>query len=321
MAARCLLRSEDSAGAVAEFEAAGNIPAARYELARLHFREGRIREAQVLVEPLLREFPDAIQPAALRHRIAHQQSDRRNAFFHADRSNRATRRLPNPFDADATRLIDAHGRLGLHGRWKEGESLLRAGKYADAEKLLRESLAVGWRSAGADLLAEVALDLERGEEALALLQDIVARDGPSAHNLGRLGDAFAETGRAADARDAWQHSAALGNLVESKDTLYRLAESHQKAGNAASHEQHLGRALLGAGIERLRAGAIADARFLFDESVRMSPKNPGAWFYLGECARVSGRLDDARRAYGECLAVDPYYGRAIEAMELLDADR
>jgi tetratricopeptide (TPR) repeat protein len=318
MAGRCLLRAEDPDGAAIEFESAAAVPAARYELARLQFRAGRLDDALRTLAPLLTEFPDAIQPATLRHRIAHQMGDRYGAFVFADRADRATRRLPNPFDADATRLIDTRSRLGIHGRNKEAERLLRNGRFADAEKLLRESLSVRWHPVSVDLLAEVAIGQSRKDEAIRLLEEVVARDGPTVHILARLGDALAESGRIPEAQGAWRRSAALGGLVESRDTLYRLAESLERSGDREGHRRHLTRALVGAGVERFRAGAIPDARFLLEEASQKSPGCAVAWFYLGEAHRISGRRSEALDAYRKCLAADPEFGRALEVIELLE---
>jgi tetratricopeptide (TPR) repeat protein len=318
LAARSLLRQELPEDAHAEFERATNaVPMARYELARLHFRAGRLDEATRLLDPLLAEFPDAIQPATLRHRIAHQQGDGPAAYRYADLADRAARRLDNPFDHDATRLLDAHARLGPGGNWKAAEKLLRADRITDAERAVREGLAVRWHPVGADLLVEAAFQRGRPEEALRLAEEIVARDGPSAHHLARLGDALAEVGRPADARAAWLRSVALGSHVETRDTHYRLAEAFEKAGDLEQHRRHLARAGLGIGIDRLRAGAIDQARDLFAEAVEADPKLATAWFYLGEANRLAGRRADSLRAYRQCLAVDPDHGRALAALEQL----
>ena len=196
LAGRCQMRGENEAAALAEFEAAGDLPTARYERARIWAHRGQPATSLQLVEPLLHEFPDTIQPAILRYQIAQHQQDRLAMFIYADRAERAKRRLPGPFDRESSRLMDAHARLGQHGRWQLASKLIPAGKYADAEAQLRAALAVGWHPIGADLLAEVALDLGRVDEAVRLLEEVVARDGPTAQGLRRLGDALAEAGRA-----------------------------------------------------------------------------------------------------------------------------
>jgi tetratricopeptide (TPR) repeat protein len=318
LAARCLLRQERPADARAELERLPRVPMARYELARLHYREGRLSEALKVVEPLLGEFPDTIQPATLRHRIALQQGDPRAAVRFADLADRAARRLPNPFDPEVERLNTTHARLGPGGRWPEAVQLLGAGKFDEAERKAREGLAVRWHPSGVGVLWEVAFRRGRPAEALKHAEELINREGPLARHLGRLGDALGELGRREEAEKAWLRCAALAPPIEAKDAHFRLAEHYEKAlPSRDRHARHLARAGLGVSIERLRAGEMKEAWDVLREVVASDARLATGWFYLGEVERLAGRPDEARRAYRHCLAVDPDHGRALAALEML----
>ena len=318
MAARCLLRQERPAEARAELERLPRVPMARYELARLHFREGRLPDALKVVEPLLAEFPETIQPAVLRHRIAHQQGDQRTAARFADLADRAPRPLPNPFEPEVLRLNAAHAKLGPGGRWPEAVQLLGAGKFDEAERKAREGLAVRWHPTGVGILWEAAFRRDRAAEALRHAEDLLNRDGPLARHVGRAGDALGALGRQDEAVQAWLRCAALAPPIEAKDAHFRLSEHYEKKDPSPErHSRHLARAGLGVGIERMRAGQLKEAWDVLREVVATDPKLAAGWFYLGEVERQARRPDEARRAYRQCLTVDPDHGRALAALDAL----
>ena len=312
--ARCRLREEDVAAARAAFEDARTVPMARYELARLSYREGDIDGARRELDPLLAEFPHAIQPAVLRHRIAHQQGDDRLAFQFADLADRARGRLPNPFDADSERLIAAHKKIGVKARWAEVETLVQKGELDLAVPIITQAAEVQWHPAGADVMAEVLLRSGDSHGALEQFQVIESRTGPAFPHLARLGDTLAEIGKNEAARAAWTRAVAIGSLLESKDVHYKLAESYRKAGDQQKADKHMVQALIAAGVEQQRRGAVNDARGLFREALLVDPKSAAAWFRLGELARQTGQQSEAVRAYEECLARDPNHGRAAAAL-------
>ena len=311
---RCRLREEDVQSARAAFESARAVPMARYELARLSYRDGDLDAARRELDPLRADYPDAIQPAVLRHRLAHHQGDGRLAFQTADLADRARLRLPGPFDADSERLIAAHKRLGVKARWAEVESLVQKQDLDRARPIIAEAAEVRWHPAGADVLAEILFRGGDSRGALEQFDIIEARTGPATPHLARLGDTLLAIGQTEKARTAWTRAVGLASVLQSKDIHHKLAESFRKAGDTRSADDHLVRALVAAGVEATRRGAINDARVLYQEAVRIDPKSATAWFRLGELARMLDHLSEAVRAYRECLARDPDHGRAAAGL-------
>ena len=203
---------------------------ARYELARLALREGDLDAAQRELDGLLSEYPDAIQPAVLRHRIAHQQGDGRLAFQFADLADRARRRLSSPFDADSERLIASRKRIGVKARWTEVESLVQMGELDRAVPVINQAAEVQWHPAGADVLAEVLFRDGDSEGALEQFRVIESRSGPAFPHLAHLGE-HAGTTRQGEAAGGLDAGGALGSTLEFKDVHYKLSESYRKSGD------------------------------------------------------------------------------------------
>jgi tetratricopeptide (TPR) repeat protein len=311
---RCRLREEDVGAARAAFESARATPMARYELARLAYREGDMDGARRELDSLLAEYPDAIQPAVLRHRIAHRQGDGRLAFQTADQADRARRRLPNPFESDSERLIAAHKRLGVKAKWAEVEALVQTGELDRALPIITPAADVRWHPAGADVLAEIRFRGGDPAGALEQFQIIESRTGPVFPHLARLGDTWMAIGEHEKARAAWTRAVALGSVLETKDVHYKLAESYRKAGDTRRADSHMVRSLIAAGVEATRRGAMNDARILYQEALRIDPESPTVWFRVGELARALDQRSEAIRAYEACLARDPNHGRAAAGL-------
>lgn len=308
------LRLEDGAAARAAFEKSGQ-PQARYELAVLLARDGRGAEALPVLDQLSSQFPDAVQPPLLRHRV--ERLSGQSGAASADRALRVAGRLPTPFDREFRRLEAGREQLGTVKDLREARRLIAAGNAAAAEPLLANLARTAWAPEVADLSAEVEFLRNRPGEAARVLQEAIDRAGGSVYLFERLGDAHAEAGRPADAVAAWQRAVALGGAIDAKNTHYKLALHFDKAGNAAAAAPHHARAYLGAGHELLAAGQLRDAKGPLDKGLKYGPQFPPLWFARGEVQRLSGQVDVARAAYRKCLEIDPDHGRAAAALELL----
>jgi tetratricopeptide (TPR) repeat protein len=312
------LRNGDSTAATRAFQEATTQPSARYELARLKAKAGEPKAAIRILDQLATEFPNAVQPPLLRHRIevlrdsptAAVYADRADRFFHT--------RLPTPFDRDWKRLDERYQSVGLHREWREADDLLQAGQPADAEKRARDALAFGWNPDGVDLLAEIESRKGQPAEAARLLQEIIDRAGPSAAVLDAIGDAYVGMGKPDLAVQAWVRAAELGIGASAKMPYHKLTTHYEKAGDQTAARRFQARAFLAAGHEEFWAGRLQDAQFLMQQATDTDARLGAAWFYLGEVHRLSNRPDDACTAYRKCLDLDPDFGRAHTGLMLLD---
>lgn len=142
-----------------------------------------------------------------------------------------------------------------------GGAYLRANQIGQAVVALRRVVEINPARADAlRMLGGVLVELEKGSEAAPLLERLVKSGEPSPIDLGLLGVAYGEMGRAADAAQQATAAAAAG------------------ANNAA--------ALLLAGRAMLLAARPADAERFFAEALRLRPNDQEA----------RARLDMARAA-------------------------
>jgi tetratricopeptide (TPR) repeat protein len=315
--ARNWLRMENADAARAAFERAGSQPSARYELARLNDRAGDEAGALAILDRLTAEYPTAVHPHLLRHKID-ALHDRPSALVAGDKAYRFQTRLPTPFDRDSERLEAAHHAIGVAHVQPEADALLAAGKWREAEPLLRAAIAEQWNPDLSDLLAEVEFSRGNPAGAAKLLAEAVDRAGASPHLLFRLGAAYEEAGQPDQAIAAWSRATTLGIGAEVKDSYYRLATAYEQAKKPDAAKAALARAFFSVGHEFVTTGRAAEALLPLEEATKADPQLAAAWFYRGEAHRLTGRPDAARAAYQKCLELAPNQGRARRALKLLD---
>jgi tetratricopeptide (TPR) repeat protein len=313
------LREEDDASAKPAFEKTKDLPAGRYELAKMEARLSGYREVPALLEQLLAEYADRVEPNQLRCRIETLRGRPHEAAVYSDRTTRARQRIPVPFDIESKWALDVFGQLGGARLVKIAERQLAAGARAEAGRNLRVAIAAEWAPELADQLAEVAFQEDRPDEALRLLQEIIDREGPSAHVFWRLGDAYEALKLPEKARAIWERAVAMGTGWELKDLHFKLSTSYEQAGDKGHAAHHMARAYLKAGMLEFWMGDLNDARTAFAKATEIEPDLAHAWFYLGEVARLTNHPADARPAYERCLALNPGHGGALRGRALLPA--
>lgn len=315
---RNCLRTEDASAAQAAFVQAGSQPSARYERARLLARAGKTAEATAILDRLTAEFPDALQPYLLRHRIELLNASPA-ASVDADKAARAPGRLPTPFDDDWKRLEDTYDRLGLPAEWLACRHLIARGNVEAAAARLESALHQQWDPLGAELLAETMLQRHRPQDAIPHLQNNLERAGPSVHLLTRLGHAHEQTGQTDRAVDAWARAVHLGIGADVKEAHAKLASYYQRIGNGTAARQHNSLAHLATGHESFWNGHPSAALPSLELAVQAEPHLAAAWFYIGEVERLAGRSEVATKAYRRCLVIDPDCGRAHAGLGLVAA--
>ncbi|MCI0458410.1 MAG: tetratricopeptide repeat protein [Gemmataceae bacterium] len=311
------LRLERDGPAAAAFERAGNLPGARYELALLNARSGRVAEAEAEARRLADEFPNAYPPVSLRYRLALARADRPAADALADLFTRRRRPLPTPFDSEHSWVTGVRKRVGRDRLFAEARQEVLAGRLAEAEAKLRSAQAAGWDPAIADKLAEVVFVRGRPKEAGEILAEAVARGRPSWELLWRLGQAHDALGQPARALELWERAAVVATGPGAQGLWDDLATRYDKAGEREKARAFHARAHMAAGSDELDAGRLGAAVEALSRAVKESPRLAQAWYLLGEVHRLNGRSADARSAYEQCLRVDPDHGRARRALTLL----
>lgn len=312
------LRLENLTAARDAFAKAGEQPSARYETARLMARAGQGDEALPILERLAAEYPNAVQPPLLRHKILLLKGDVA-ASAAGVHSMYAPGSLPTPFDADWKWLEEVHDTTGLARELKSSIALFERGEIEAAAPGFREVFRQNGDAIAADFLAVTEERSGNADEAIRLLQEAIRKSGPTPHLLIRLGETEAARGQAKPAVEAWIRATHLGSGGAVKDAHHRLAEHYEKIGNSAEARRHHAQAFFAAGHEAFWTVQPEPAQRAFETALKYDPKFAAAWFYLGEMHRLQDKPDDARKAYECCLSIDANFGRAMTSLSLLPA--
>ena len=315
---RNLLRLEKPDEARKYFEDGKALSANLYELARLQYQSGKTAEASASLAKLIATGPELLQVNLLGYRLALERGDTRKAFDFADRVRYAPRKLQNPFDAEAERLVTRTQQLGPGRLWTRGRELIENNQLVEAQALLESLPPLARSSSALELLAEIALQQGRFAEANQLFEELQKQHGPFARISARMGDVWAAAGQWPQAREAWRKAAQLQTQVDLKATHHKLADSFQAAGEEAVAKHHRARGHFHVGRELLQFGHVPQAVDYFAEAAELDPSFTQAWFYLGETRRLSGKVAEARTAYKACLKLNPHHGRALANLGMLE---
>lgn len=316
--ARNHLRLEQADRAMNEFKEAGALAGARYELAVLNARAGRIAEADAEATRLSAEFPETYEPVSLRYRLAVARQKQLAADRFADLFVNRPRPLPTPFDTEVAWVFGVANGVGRDRLFRDAGREMQAGRAGSAEANLRRALAAGWSPEMTDKLADVLFALGRPQEAAAVLAEAVARGGPSFGLLWRLGQAYDALGQPQRAVELWERAAQSATGPGAKGLWQDLAERYQRTGNPVRAKPFQAKALLSDAMDELSAGKAPAAIAALKQAVKADPNFAHAWYYWGEAYRADDRPSDSRPAYERCLQIDPDHGRALRALKLLD---
>ena len=317
------LRGERENEAASAFQKAGNLPGARYELAVIEARAGRVDEAEAQAQRLAVEQPDAYPPISLRYRLAIHKRDRSAADALGELFSRRSKPLPTPHDTEIDWLFAIAKQVGQNRLFHEAGKHVQAGELAGAEQKLRKALADGWSPEIADKLAETVFLLGRRKEAAELLAEAVA-ERPSFELLWRLGQAYEAIGNPTEGLAAWQRAARVATGPAAKGLWEDLADRYERMGDRRARAFHA-KAHLAACLEHLEAGNPAAAAKSAKQGLQFEAAQPSPdsslfahlWFCLAEAARQSGDPAAARSGYQQCLRLDPDHGRARRGLKLM----
>ncbi|MEW4490212.1 tetratricopeptide repeat protein [Thalassoglobus sp. JC818] len=319
------LRQNDPESAKEYFLKATSLPAARYELAKIAWRAGELNQAEHLLKELVNEFPNATEPQRLLAEVFDEQGEHHLASMLYLSSDRRFVGLTSP----RQEIFESIQQIRTLGNVKFVQTrvteLLDAGKAQDAEDLLKHDAGSTFNPVIWDAKSDVARGLGNLDEQIALLKEVVNRDGLDSYRAARLGFALIGNDQKEEAREVMSVGAAL----ESNDEREVVADLYQQLANLAAEQGDEEKARANWGKSQFHYGRKiyqsedpSKAINLFIESAEANPDEADApFFYLGNLFYETGELEDAQRAYAECLKIDPDFGRAIDGLTLIKAIR
>jgi tetratricopeptide (TPR) repeat protein len=300
---RNALRQEDLRTAEAAFRQAGDRPPARFHLAKLLVRSGRLDEAAALVEQIRTTMADLGHFHYLAADVAEAQHRSDVAMEYRERAERS----PARFDVDVQReyLAAISGKYGFLRQAPECERLQRPTAVAACLHSLLDNHPRRDHYILPLVRAELAArDLPAARQ---LLEEAVSADIVSAEILEQLGDVFQFEGRPNEAEAAWLRAAAWG---ERASIFEKLAVGYRQKRDLATAQQYRARQLEAEGVDAFRKNDLPTAMRSLESATDMNPGRARAWFYLGEACRAAGRKPEAQQAYQKCLAIEPEHAIA-----------
>ena len=309
-----LLREEKVIEAEKAFRTGGDFFPAEYELARILVRSGRAKEAVPMLDHLIAVQPETQNFYQLRARAALALGDLKAVTGFQERAERAADFLIS--EGITMSLNNQKPEYGLERQSQEGIDLLDSGRFAEAARSLQKVLAVEWSPNAADSLVQAELKLGHADNVIELLDEVIARYGPTPKRLVALGDAHQLKGEKEQARRSWERAARIRIDQQAHE---KLAEHYNQIGNKEQSDRHRALAYHAEGLEAFRENKLESAADAIQKAVKLAPKQAHSWYYLGECHRFLDHTEPAQAAYRKCLEVNPNHGRARRSLERLAA--
>ncbi|HKX10380.1 MAG TPA: tetratricopeptide repeat protein [Stellaceae bacterium] len=197
---------------------------------------------------------------------------------------------------------------------EQARALHRAGNLDAAEGLYREALAQDEEHAEAhQLLAVIAGQRGRFDEAIAGFRRTIALDGPTPDRLYNLAEAYRVSGDFQSALDAYNQTLGIDpSYIDAYQGAAGIAkEAAERArarGDSASAQQMRKLAahyLLGLGHAHLRVSGVAAAERAYREAVALDSDNAEVHNCLGTIALETARPIEAERFYRRAREIEP----------------
>lgn len=308
---RNLLRQEDAANAEAAFRKAGDYLPARRQLIRILVRADRGSEAILILDELVSRYPNESSFYQLRARAREQTGDTAGAFEDRTHVERAPDRLRS--DSIIAELQFEFGAIGLN-RQLGNCSRLTAEQPQQAVTCLRELLSAEWRTELAVTLVEAEMRIGNAQQAVDLLNELMQRDGTTPERLAQLAYGHRWLGQDEISFKLLQRAAQLMHIKSVHDGL---SQAYLARGESKLSGRHRALASMTGGIAAFRENRIREASTQLQQALQLDSELSNGWFYLAECHRVQGQVDDALDALTQCLQIDQNHGRARSRLSRL----
>ena len=195
----------------------------------------------------------------------------------------------------------------------------QAGRLAEAEGLYTRILAVAPDHADClHLMGVLANQTGRGELAVRLIGEAIARDGGDAAYHSNLGNALHALGRLEEAGGSYRRALAL--KPDYAGAHYNLASLLQAQGRCEEALGHFERALAlwpghpdlhsNCGAALMELGRLSEAMVRFERALTLKPDHAEARNNLGKVCQELGRMAEAEAHYRETLRLRPDYAEA-----------
>ena len=267
-------------------------------------RANRGSEAIPILDELVSGHPNESTFYQLRARAREQTGDTAGAFDDRTHVERAPDRLRS--DSIIAELQYEFGAIGLN-RQLGNCSRLAVKQPQQAATSLRELLSAEWRAELAVTLVEAEMRIGNAQQAVDLLNEFMQRGGTTPERLAQLAYGHRWLGQDEMSFKLLQRAAELMHIESVHDGL---SQAYLTRGENELSDQHRALASMTGGIAAFRENRLLDASTQLQQALLLDPELSNGWFYLAECYRVQGQVEDAIDALRKCLQFDQNHGRA-----------
>lgn len=315
------LREENIAAAENVFREAGEFPPAEYQLAKLMVRAGRVEEALPVIDRNLALIPDSLKYLDLRYRAMIALDRPLDALKSSEELEHSLYQVQLNFDG--LLVMPMNQRHGFNRQAEKFQQALGTGDPDYILAQLKEILALidDSRIPGyvtlVTRMAEIELQRDKPEAVLELVERLKRFGEANADMLQLEGAALERQGESERAVELWSRA----NLISPNGLIHqRQAEYYDRNGNTAMRDEHLGHSALLQAKRLYWNNDYRSAQTMAEQAVELTPSDPQAWFYLGQCQRLLGQQARAIDAYRSCLELNPNHVRAMTMLNLLETD-
>jgi tetratricopeptide (TPR) repeat protein len=312
------LRDENPDQAAAAFRKASKLPMAKFELARLLFRKSEFDEAEELLADVLEKQPTASRAKLLLSNIAAAKENQPRATSFSSEGSDRTDRIPTPFVDEKIRLGKATQSYGVDQQTADLFKLMGESRFDEAKPGLEKLQSIQWTTQVQDALIRVATAKRDFKEAERLIEEEVARSGPTTIWLGTLGNTREELGDIEGAVEAWKQGAEVRNDKTLPKCLSKLGQYYEKKGNLEKANEYQVLLFLELARQAITQDQIDQALEYAQRAEKVAPTLAKVQYMLGKVYRKRAENEKSAAAYRKCLELDPTFGRAIVELQLVE---
>ena len=312
------LRGENSDAAEEAFRKSSDLPIAKFELAKILYRKGKLDEAEEWLKKSLRDEPDAPQALGLLSNVRLKKGDRVAALGDSLEASNYWSRIPTPFAQERERLMKIHAKIGYSKQLEDAIVRTNQMKHEEARKDLKRLQAIEWNPAAQESLIKCANQGRRLHVAVDLIRERIERFGQASTWYARLGETLLEIGETEEALEAWTKGAELNSDDNGKNCNRNLARFYiEQNGDLESSQKYQGIGIIGFSKEAMRYGKYLESLDFSKKATELDPQSAEAFFVYGKTLAGLGRMDAAIEAFKTSIKLDPTHGRSLMHLEAM----
>ncbi len=315
---RNYLRAEDPEAAAESFRKSSKIPLAKFELAKILFRQDKLDESEKLLIQVLTEEPNTIQPYVLLAQIAQQRGDEKAWLANSIEGASKWLRVESPFGKERQKLRETVATIGYEKLLYENTVLVNQKQHLEARRGLKKLQEIEWNLFAQDALIRCAIQSAQVPVSVKLIEERIDRFGPASLWLSRLAESKLKMGRNEEAVEDWIRGGKLNSDEAGLKCYEFLGRYFLTTGNdEETSEKYQAIGILHAVNESLKYEKFEDAERFAESAIELDGQSSEAYYLLGRAKLGVAKSTEAIEAFQKCLELEPTHGRAQRQLKAL----